>query len=107
MILILKTGSTRESINAVRGDYEDWFADRMELSESDYHVHYADNYEGLPPELPFSGIVITGSPLMVTELKLESSKLIHWLKEKQRQRKTRAVKNPLKRSKPHRLRLRE
>lgn len=83
MILILKTGSTIDNIKVYNGDFEDWITEKMKLSKSEYHVHAAGNYENLPPELNYSGIIITGSPLMVTDLELSTSKVSDWLLDKQ------------------------
>lgn len=83
MILILKTGSAPENIKANRGDFEDWIAEKMELSKSEYAVHFTGNYDELPEELNYSGIIITGSPLMVTDLKINTSNISHWLLDKQ------------------------
>lgn len=83
MILILKTGSTIDSIKIRYSDFEDWIANRMELSKSEYRVHSTDNYDNIPPNINYSGIVITGSPLMVTDLNLNSLWINDWLLEKQ------------------------
>jgi GMP synthase (glutamine-hydrolysing) len=83
MILILKTGSTLASISERYGDFEDWFAAKMQLAQSEYHVHPAGDYNHLPPEQHYSGIIITGSPFMVTEIKIKDSKLGNWLLHRQ------------------------
>lgn len=84
MILILKTGSTAENIKNVHGDFEDWISNKMALTKSEYHVHFVDDYDTPPLDLKYSGIVITGSPLMVTDMKLIDSKLCTWLLDKQK-----------------------
>jgi len=83
MILILKTGSAPANIRAVRGDFEDWIGNKMQLNESDYDVCVAGDYQTIPPERPYSGIVVTGSPMMVAELEWENRRLCNWLLEKQ------------------------
>jgi len=84
LILILKTGSTFESIKRNYGDFEDWLSDKMELSEKEFLVHSTNKYQNLPPDLKYTGIVITGSPLMVTDLKLNSLWVHDWLLDKQK-----------------------
>ncbi|MEN6619404.1 MAG: glutamine amidotransferase [Rikenellaceae bacterium] len=84
MILILKTGSTLANIRATKGDFEDWIKEKMQLNEFEYHVHSVENYKTLPPEQHYSGIIITGSPLMVTDIKLEDNNMCNWLLDKQR-----------------------
>jgi GMP synthase (glutamine-hydrolysing) len=83
MILILKTGSALANVKDAYGDFENWIARKMQLSELEYHVHLADNYESLPPEQYYSGIVITGSPMMVTDIPIQGSNLCNWLLEQQ------------------------
>lgn len=83
MILILKTGSTIESIAKKRGDFEDWIVERMELKEGEYLIHPTGNYESPPPDAEYSGVIITGSPLMVTDLNLDSLWIRDWLLDKQ------------------------
>jgi len=84
MIIILKTGSTIESIKRIYGDFEDWISEKMGLSETEYLVHPTDSYDSLPPDLNYSGIIITGSPLMVADLNLNSLWVSDWLLDKQK-----------------------
>ena len=84
MILILKTGSTLANICALYGDFEEWFKEKMQLENGDYQVHLAGNYDTLPSLQNYSGIVITGSPLMVTDLAVKGSELGNWLMDQQR-----------------------
>ena len=60
MILILKTGSTLKSIKGPHGDFEDWIAGKLQLSKSEYFVYSAGNYDTLPPDLTYTGIVKIG-----------------------------------------------
>lgn len=83
MILILKTGHTIEHIRPDHGDFEDWIAGKMQLSRPDYVVHPVGDYQQLPPEGNYSGVVITGSPLMVTDLAPRESLLGQWILEQQ------------------------
>ena len=83
MVLILKTGSALANVRFAYGDFEDWIVGKMRLSELDYQVHLAGDYETLPIDQPYSGIVITGSPLMVTDIPIKGSNLCNWLLEQQ------------------------
>ncbi|MCX6232236.1 MAG: glutamine amidotransferase [Bacteroidetes bacterium] len=84
MILILKTGSALASISSIYGDFEDWIIEKMQLIETEFYIHSTENYETLPPEQLYSGIVITGSPLMVNDIKLKESNLCNWLLNQQK-----------------------
>lgn len=83
MILIIKTGQTFDDIRQHNGDFEDWIVTRMGLVKSEYHVHSAGNYENLPLDLEYAGIIITGSPMMVTDLNWSTSKFCKWLRQQQ------------------------
>jgi GMP synthase (glutamine-hydrolysing) len=83
MILILKTGSTLDNIKASHGDFEDWIAAKMQLDPSGYRVHSTGDYNRLPPDQDYSGIIITGSQDMVTDINLSETRLHGWLLEKQ------------------------
>jgi len=84
MILILKTGSTLDNIKALHGDFEDWIAEKMLMHPHEYHVHATGDYNSLPPEQDYSGIIITGSPEMVTEINLKKTRMHGWLMERQK-----------------------
>lgn len=84
MILILKTGSTRANIKASQGDFENWIIEKMELEEFEYIVHYVGDYKIIPPKQNYCGIIITGSPLMVTDIELENNILCNWLFDQQK-----------------------
>jgi len=79
MILILKAGSSYNNIRTDYGDFEDWIKERMNLNEDEYFVHPIGNYQNLPPDLHFKGIIITGSHSMVTNIKPKGSKICNWL----------------------------
>lgn len=83
MILILKTGSALSNIRAVKGDFDAWIFSKMQLSESEYMVHSAGDYQTFPPERHYSGIVVTGSPLMVSDIEWKENRLCNWLFEQQ------------------------
>lgn len=78
--LILKTGSTMPHIAAQFGDFEHWFANAMGLSldSTQAHVFNAELGE-LPTNYDYAGIVITGSPAMVSERLTWSENAAAWL----------------------------
>jgi len=70
-ILILKTGEALPPVKALYGDFEDWISKGLGCDVSDVEV--ANVYQGLdvalalPKAREIGGVVITGSPAMVTE----------------------------------------
>lgn len=79
-LLILKTGSTYPSINESYGDFEDWFERHLQASSPVVVRDVAR--EGAPESVTgWRGIVITGSPAMVTEQAGWSENAAIWLKE--------------------------
>ncbi len=84
MILIIKTGTTFPKIKANHGDFEDWFKEKMNLREGEYLVHSIGDYENIPPEFHYTGIIITGSHAMVTNIEPKGTKFCNWLLDKQR-----------------------
>ncbi len=77
-IAIVKTGGTIPALAARFGDFEDWFAaalgDRLP-------VKVIDAVEGgeLPPPAALAGVVVTGSPAMVSDREPWSERLAAWL----------------------------
>jgi len=80
-ILILKTGSTLETLRRRRGDFEDWIrgglggiCTRVELCRID---------EGEDPPAPddLAGVIVTGSPAMVSDRLPWSEHAARWLGE--------------------------
>ena len=66
-VLILKTGESLPSIVQARGDFEDWitaFSGHPSIHFQTIPVHIGVQ---LPEVSDFSGIIVTGSPAMVTE----------------------------------------
>ena len=84
-ILILKTGETLPPVKELYGDFEDWIADGLGRSLADLEV--ANVYRGgrpgdsLPKANEISGVVVTGSPAMVTERPDWSEASARWLAE--------------------------
>lgn len=77
-VLILKTGTTYADIRARFGDFEDWFI-RGLSPELDLQV--LDLPHGAKPEEPgdWHGIVVTGSPAMVSDRESWSEEAAGWL----------------------------
>lgn len=78
-IWILKTGEALAPVKARWGDFEDWIAARF--GSDRVAVRVAAVYEGdpLPPLDGVAGVIVTGSPAMVTELADWSEASARWL----------------------------
>jgi len=79
-VVIVKTGSTFAPLKAQRGDFDAWIASGLELPES-MPIEVVAIYEGEPlPALDeIAGVVITGSPSMVSDREPWSEAGIGWL----------------------------
>ncbi|MEN8162773.1 MAG: glutamine amidotransferase [Acidobacteriota bacterium] len=78
-LLIIKTGSAIHQA-AEHGDFEDWIVDGMNLNGQPVCVCRVDKGEDLPEAEGLIGVVITGSPAMVTERLNWSEKTAEWLR---------------------------
>ena len=76
-ILLLKTGTTYTDIRRQFGDFDAWFT--RALHHSDIEVVDAVTESVSPDWLAYDGIIITGSPAMVTEREPWSERLADWL----------------------------
>ena len=78
-ILILKTGEALAPVKAARGDFHQWIAKGMGVAED--HLTVASVYTGdpLPDPSSLTGVVVTGSPLMVTDREDWSEASAAWL----------------------------
>lgn len=78
-IILLKTGSTHAAIRQRFGDFEDWFLQAW----TGCHVRLVNavTCEALPALQGNEGVVITGSPAMVTDQEPWSERLALWLRE--------------------------
>ncbi|MGJ0483288.1 MAG: glutamine amidotransferase [Methylomicrobium sp.] len=65
--VIIKTGSTFQSLQQRLGDFEDWIITGCGLSSADVQVINVMAGETLPPIDSLAGVIITGSPAMVTD----------------------------------------
>jgi GMP synthase (glutamine-hydrolysing) len=78
-IALIKTGCTIEQIKPKHGDFEDWFADGLGVAgllQIDVF-----NHQPLPGPENLAGIVITGSPAMVSSRLDWSERTAAWLYE--------------------------
>lgn len=76
-IILLKTGSTHPGIRQRFGDFEDWFLQAW--TGCDVTLVNAVTAAELPTLVGDEGVVITGSPAMVTDREPWSEKLAAWL----------------------------
>lgn len=78
-LLILKTGSTYPDIQQRFGDFDRWFLQQLATDE----VTVCDvTCESIPPTpSAWQGIVVTGSPAMVTEREAWSERAAAWLRK--------------------------
>lgn len=85
--LVVKTGRTYDNIRARHGCFEDWMIAGLGVPSS--QVDVVSVFEGglLPPHLDdIAGVVITGSPAMVTDRQPWSEAVARWLAYELRER---------------------
>jgi GMP synthase (glutamine-hydrolysing) len=80
-LLLLKVGHTFEHIAAQRGDYDDWFRERLGTADGALTVTHVDRGEALPESFDYAGIVVTGSFAMVTDREAWSVAVAAYLRE--------------------------
>lgn len=79
-ILVIKTGKTYDAIRERHGCFEDWMAAGLGVGAGDIEVVRVFEGELLPPSLTgVRGILITGSPAMVTDRHPWSEATARWL----------------------------
>ncbi|RLE24999.1 MAG: glutamine amidotransferase [Acidobacteria bacterium] len=78
-LLIIKTGAAIHQA-AADGDFEDWIAAGMGLNGQPVQVCRVDQGEALPAPEDIEGVVITGSPAMVTQRLDWSEATAEWLR---------------------------
>lgn len=76
-IALLKTGKTIAEIKRQHGDFEEWFAEGMGVS--DLLQIDVFSQQALPVATDLAGIVITGSPAMVSAKEDWSERTAEWL----------------------------
>lgn len=77
-VVILKTGTTYPSLKAHFGDFEAWFA-RGLSSDLELTVINVEQGETAGSPEQWDGIVVTGSPAMVSDRDPWSEEAAHWL----------------------------
>ena len=77
-IALIKTGGTIGQIKPRHGDFEDWFAESMGVSE----LLQVDVFrrQPLPAADKLAGVVVTGSPAMVSAREDWSERTAQWLR---------------------------
>lgn len=78
-ICILKTGETLPPVKAARDDFESWIAEGLEIPLEDLLVCAVYAGDSLPDAESIAGVVVTGSPLMVTDRADWSEASAMWL----------------------------
>jgi GMP synthase (glutamine-hydrolysing) len=78
-LLVIKTGDAIPSISAKRRDFETWIAAGAGLSLADVEVVRVFQGEALPEPESVPGVIVTGSPSMVTDRHLWSENTARWL----------------------------
>lgn len=77
--LIVQTGSTLPAVRARHGDFPEWFRRGLGLRRDEVDVLVADATDTLPPVDAYAGVVVTGSPAMVSERHAWSERTAQWL----------------------------
>jgi len=80
--LIVQTGSTFPDLRARRGDFPDWFRVALGLASADVDIVRADAGEALPARSAHAGVIVTGSPAMVSERLRWSEDTAGWLRDR-------------------------
>jgi len=78
-LLIVKTGSTLDSIARRRGDFERWFSEGVGSGPWREEVVDVQQGEALPDPHGLAGVIVTGSPAMVSHREPWSEATAAWL----------------------------
>ena len=78
-ILVLKTGEALPTVKTVHGDFEAWIAQGLGCTIDALEVAAVYQGDTLPAASTLGGVVITGSPAMVTERADWSEASASWL----------------------------
>jgi GMP synthase (glutamine-hydrolysing) len=78
-LIIIKTGFTFPTIRQKAGDFEDWIIHEIGSPKAEIGVVNAMKAEALPPVDTLSGVIITGSPAMVTDKDAWMQVLADWI----------------------------
>jgi GMP synthase (glutamine-hydrolysing) len=80
-LLIIKTGSTLESLQQARGDFEDWIAAAAGLSLDAFAVIDVSRGGELPDRRKVSAAIVTGSPYSMADHHPWSEQTAAWLRD--------------------------
>ena len=75
-ILIIKTGDAIPEVRDDHGDFEEWFVNGLDAPCRTVDVTRGEAL----PDSGFSAVVVTGSPVMVTERRDWSERTARWLR---------------------------
>ncbi|MEM9174338.1 MAG: glutamine amidotransferase [Myxococcota bacterium] len=78
-VLVLKTGDALPPVKAARGDFAAWIAKGMGVAEDALAVANVHEGDPLPDPASLSGVIVTGSPAMVTDRADWSEASAAWL----------------------------
>lgn len=79
-ILIVQTGTTFPSLKRLKGDFDEWVARSFgRACEYDVQVARVCDGDSLPSPTDVAGVVVTGSPAMVTDHAPWSEQTAEWL----------------------------
>ncbi len=78
-VLIIKTGAPPSPIAAQHGDFEDWITTGLGLDRGSVDLAEVSQGAPLPDPDSFGGIVLTGSPAMVSHHEAWSERTAAWL----------------------------
>lgn len=78
-IWVLKVGETLPAVKAARGDFEDWIAAGLGVDPDGVPVAAVHVGDPLPDAGAVAGVVVTGSPGMVTDREDWSETAARWL----------------------------
>jgi GMP synthase (glutamine-hydrolysing) len=79
-LLIVKTGTTLESLRGEHGDFEDWIGAGMQIEPNEIAVASVFENGQLPDPARFAGVVVTGSSAMVSHRESWSERSAEWLR---------------------------
>ncbi|MCC6595657.1 MAG: glutamine amidotransferase [Rhodanobacteraceae bacterium] len=77
--LIVQTGSTLPSVRARHGDFPEWFRRGLGLRRDEVDIIAVDADAALPAAGRHAGVIVTGSPAMVTDGLAWSEHTARWL----------------------------
>ncbi|MHA7836348.1 MAG: glutamine amidotransferase [bacterium] len=79
LILVLKTGEALPPVRSRYGDFEDWIAHGLGRPVENVEVAAVHEGDPLPAAETLAGVVVTGSPAMVSERAEWSERSARWL----------------------------